>query len=186
MRLGLTAIVDQLLPILGRRLVQAIENETTCDRRFTAKDPVPSVVESALTARIHIKAEQWACVGVARTKIAEDAGVVRAAVAPTVVDGALRLDLSDFGIDDLGALARSLGVEAMAEREVQGLLDDFNADARLTKLPPSFLAAGYSYRRVSVGRDSAGRAVLAAEAHGPADLKALIQAIGPVMKRLKR
>ena len=185
LRLSVDANVDALLPLFGRRMVQAIERESTCARRLAAWDPIVGVREGTATALVQARLEQWACAGGGETRLAQESGVIRAAIAPEVIDGALSLSLQSFSIDGLSQFARLFGVERIARGELEAILAEFNDDPNLSRLPPSFGAAGYGYRSASVSRNDAGAAIVSATAHGPADLNALFQAVGPVLKLLK-
>lgn len=173
--LTLTAVADleTALPAALSALERDINRRSVeCGLRLSGRDAGASVAEGGVRISITVGAEQWACFGGVKSRLASDRGTIRARLTPMVAESRLQLRLSDFRVDGMSELSRAVGLEALMRGFLQMELDRFNADAEMTTLPEPLLREGFELTDVRFVEADGAPSIRAAVV-GPNDVYAV-------------
>lgn len=161
------------LPILARAMTEAISAfDGGCGASLSAWDGEISVAGDRLRLTAAVRGEVETC-GKVKIRLARETGSVSVMLRPSVRDGSVRIEVDEFGVRDLSSVSRFLGVDAILESRVRGVVDDLNARPELARPPAPFGENGYVYESAGFEEGGAPRARLAIR--GPGDAPTLLR-----------
>ena len=182
--LTLTAVADLeiALPAALRALEHDINRRSVeCGLRLSGRNAGASVSDDGVRISITVGAEQWACFGGMKSRLASDRGTIRARLAPEVDYGRLQLRLVEFRVDGMSDLSRSIGLEALMRGFLKMEIDKFNDDPELTTLPEPLQREGFELTDVRF-TDEDGAPSLRADVVGPNDVYAVTRVFREMTK----
>lgn len=175
------------LKLAARKLVEQVTAKNgDCEERWSAWDSSVFIAGDTLRASITVKVEKWLCKHVLgkelKTWLAQETATFHASIKPRVLNQQLKLEITDFQIDDLGSILRALNVEQHIARELEKIISEVNQNDSFRQLPSELSELGFGYNDIQLA-NNAGRNYLRVSISGPNNVSSVLKLVAELVKR---